>query len=496
MDIELPAPEQVMARLPEWCIEHPRLKAMMTRYGEPCKALRHVGLLLWQQGDLENATRMLAGALALAPAEAPLWSGLGGVLFASGHRNEAASCLKSALARDSSPASDWLLLGTIYSGEQDKPLAEEAFLNALERDPLSGDAAISLGLLYTKWRRFEDAARCLGDAILRGCESSAIHACLAQALTNLGDFPGAARAFGEAVQRQPDDQSLRLKYGQARFLEATLCGSVDDGLKAYRDAVGVAPENRDKLLRDAFHILSGYGHEDAAIRLGELQQAENPDDPIQTYLLAALKHAPFAQAPENYVVSYFDKFADTFDNQLVEILDYRGPEKLHALFAAEDRPLAHILDLGCGTGLAGPLLKAPGRVLTGVDLSPRMLEKAAARHAYDHLIISEAIAYLAQQTQKFDLIFAADFLVYVGDLTALMQHAARLVTAGGLLALTIETTAAATYQLLPSGRFAHRPGYIEDLARGAFVLRRQEATMIRLEANKPVDGALMLFERM
>jgi predicted TPR repeat methyltransferase len=52
-----------------------------------------------------------------------------------------------------------------------------------------------------------------------------------------------------------------------------------------------------------------------------------------------------------------------------------------------------------------------------------------------------------------------------------------------------------TYRLLPSGRFAHRPGYIEELGRGAFILRRQEATMIRLEANRPVAGALMLFER-
>jgi predicted TPR repeat methyltransferase len=241
--------------------------------------------------------------------------------------------------------------------------------------------------------------------------------------------------------------------------------------------------------------LSGYGHEEAAIRLGEVQQAENPGDPIQSYLLAALKHTPFAQAPETYVVSYFDKFADTFDNQLVEVLDYRGPEKLHALLGAGSRPLNLILDLGCGTGLAGPLLKAPGRILTGVDLSPRMLEKAAARQAYDHLITSEAMAYLARQEQGFDLIFAADFLVYVGDLTAFMQQTARLLNKGGLLALTIETTAADTYQLLPSGRFAHQPRYIEDLARGAFTLLRQEATMIRLEANRPVDGALMVFER-
>ena len=89
---------------------------------------------------------------------------------------------------------------------------------------------------------------------------------------------------------------------------------------------------------------------------------------FQIYLLAALKQKPIDRAPDDYVISYFDKFADTFDKQLVEVLDYHGPEKLHALVARHNKPPTRILDLGCGTGLAGPLLKAPGRVLTGVDL--------------------------------------------------------------------------------------------------------------------------------
>jgi len=495
MDIELPAPEQVMALLPKWQAEHPSLQAMMKHYSEPPKALRHVGLLFWQQGDLQNAMRMFAGAVALAPMEASLWSGLGGILFASGHRQEAAGCLKNALSRDPSSATDWLLLGTIYSAEPDIACSEDAFRHALTLDPKSADAAISLGLLYVRAKRYEKAAECLKDAIARGSQNAAIYTCLAQALTNLGDFPGAANAFAEAARRQPDDLPLRLKFGQAKFLASVLRGQLADGLEAYREAVGADPENREKLIRDAFHILSGYGHEEAAIRLGEIHRSENPDDAIQTYLLAALKHEPLTQAPEDYIVSYFDKFADTFDNQLVEILDYHGPEKLHALLAAHRAQPARILDLGCGTGLAGPLLKAPGRILTGVDLSTRMLEKAAARDVYDQLVTSEAIAFLAQREQPFDLIFAADFLVYVGDLSAFVHHTARLLGQGGLLALTIETTDAQTYRLLPSGRFAHRPGYIEELARGAFILRRQEATTIRLEANRPVDGALMLFER-
>lgn len=156
MDIELPSPEQVFAILPKWRTEYPRLEALFERYGEPVKALRHMGLLLWQQGELGPATQMLAGAVSLSPTAAPLWSGLGGVLFAAGHRAEAASCLKSALSRDPQQVTDWLMLGTIHSTEPDTSVAEEAFLNALQRDPNSAEAVISLGLLYTRTKRYAE----------------------------------------------------------------------------------------------------------------------------------------------------------------------------------------------------------------------------------------------------------------------------------------------------------------------------------------------------
>ena len=41
-----------------------------------------------------------------------------------------------------------------------------------------------------------------------------------------------------------------------------------------------------------------------------------------------------------------------------------------------------VLELGCGTGLAAAHLRPFAVSLTGVDLSPHMLARAAARHAY------------------------------------------------------------------------------------------------------------------
>jgi SAM-dependent methyltransferase len=172
------------------------------------------------------------------------------------------------------------------------------------------------------------------------------------------------------------------------------------------------------------------------------------------------------------------------------VLGYRVPEDLHALLMKTGRHFTNILDLGCGTGLASPLLRQIGTRLTGIDLSPRMLEKAAERQLYDCLIESEVGAFLAQTNETFDLVIAADLLVYFGDLAPLLQGIAAVLEPGGLFALNVETTTRADFVGLPSGRFAHAAGYIEALSRADFVLVEKQETTIRLEANQPVAASL------
>ena len=55
--------------------------------------------------------------------------------------------------------------------------------------------------------------------------------------------------------------------------------------------------------------------------------------------------------------------------------------------------------------------------MTGVDLSPAMIAKARERGIYDELVAGDAAALLERERERiFDLIVAADSLVYIGDL--------------------------------------------------------------------------------
>jgi predicted TPR repeat methyltransferase len=85
--------------------------------------------------------------------------------------------------------------------------------------------------------------------------------------------------------------------------------------------------------------------------------------------------------PESYVRTLFDGYAGGFDRALTEGLSYRAPELLlRAVEASGVRmKFGSVLDLGCGTGLAGAAFRPYCDWLVGVDLSPAMLAQARAK---------------------------------------------------------------------------------------------------------------------
>ena len=69
-----------------------------------------------------------------------------------------------------------------------------------------------------------------------------------------------------------------------------------------------------------------------------------------------------------------------------------------------------------------------------------MLAKAAQREVYDELVQADLLTFLDETPERFDLILAADTLIYLGDLEDFFRAAARATPAGAILAFNIETT--------------------------------------------------------
>ena len=495
MQIELPAAPDVDNALAGWRAANPSLNKMFEQYPTSYQALRQFGLTLWAKGQIEPAVGVLKAAIALAPAETALWNDLAGALYCLGRPEEARAAQQVSLERDPAQPQAWLLIATLDSSAGDQVAAERGYLAALRFDPHLADASFGLGVLYFQQRRFDDAVAQLRKSIADGGHNMGLYVCLGQALFLKGDVSGAAAALSVAARFTPRDGKVVEKFAKLRLIETMIRGSAEEAIAVYRDVAGLYAEDIDAVTAAAFHFLSGFGYHEAAIKLGRARLEREPDDAMQRYLLAALLGEKLERAPDDYLVAYFDKFAETFESKLVGVLGYRVPEDLHALLAKTGRRFTKVLDLGCGTGLAGPLLRQIGASLTGVDLSPRMLEKAAARQLYDRLVESEAGAFLADTHEKFDLVVAADLLVYFGDLAPFFRGVAAVLEPGGLFALSVEATTEADFVGLPSGRFAHAAGYMEALSRADFVVVEEQGTTIRLEANRRVAGALMVLQR-
>jgi len=236
---------------------------------------------------------------------------------------------------------------------------------------------------------------------------------------------------------------------------------------------------------------------DALITYRHLLQLK-PDHAEATHLAAILSGATPEKADAAYVAKLFDAFADNFDRTLTHWLDYRAPQLVAeaARQGLAGRIAETALDLGCGTGLLGPEVRALARRLDGIDLSPRMVAKAAERKLYDHLEVAEIVAYLAPRGGRYDLLLAADVLAYFGTLDEVFAAAHTALRPRGLFVATVEQHAGEGFVGGKSGRFAHAETYLRQAAQAAdFTILSLAPDALRQEDGKPVPGLVFALQR-
>jgi predicted TPR repeat methyltransferase len=204
---------------------------------------------------------------------------------------------------------------------------------------------------------------------------------------------------------------------------------------------------------------------------------------------------------ESYVRRLFDQYAARYDAALTESLHYRGPAILReAVKSALDglgRPMRFdaLLDLGCGTGLAGTVFRPFVQRLVGVDLSPAMVARARAKDIYDRLVVGNLANFLVDEianSSKYDLVLAADVFVYVNDPAPIVADIARIIATTGIFAFTVETYPGAGIELLPTLRFAYGEPYLSRvIAAAGLKLLKLEKAAIRTEKAVPVRGLVL-----
>ena len=256
------------------------------------------------------------------------------------------------------------------------------------------------------------------------------------------------------------------------------------------------PDDADQwaMLGDLAHIT---GRREDAREAYEQYLALSPGDAEVEHILVSLRGDPApTRAPDECIVQLYARFAEFYERNMVSDLEYRGPEALADVLHRVIGTSAHldILELGCGTGLAGRHLRPLARRLVGIDLSPDMVEHAAETGVYDALDVAEITEWLARSAEReFDLIAACDTLIYFGDLRQVVVPSANRLRSGGTFAFTVESAAEGSFQLTDSGRYVHSESHIRETAADAGLrVVSVASTVLRYEYGDAVKGLVVV----
>jgi predicted TPR repeat methyltransferase len=280
-----------------------------------------------------------------------------------------------------------------------------------------------------------------------------------------GDLVAAADLLLQAIELAPGFASAWFTLGQIR----EQLGEREAAIPAFRQAVIADPDDR-------------HG---ARLRL---------------MLLGAERLSDMSPA---YVRALFDQYAPKFEAALVDDLGYRGPALLFKAVlsarAAIGKPafFKRAIDLGCGTGLAATAFAREVDEFIGIDLSPRMIERARLTGLYAQLEVVEMVDGLrGRRDASADLILAADAMVYLADLAPVLDEARRVLVSGGLLAFTVETHGSEGVILGEGLRYAHAAFYVRRTIEAVgLTLSRLEDLSARNEDNTPVPGLVVVAEK-
>ena len=366
--------------------------------------------------------------------------------------------------------------------------AEQAFRLALSLAPGRPSVLSNLGLTLMHQARWAEAEPLLAQASVTEGADPGLKLSLGECRCQVQDWPGAIaayRSYGPAQTLPPD-----AAHGLAFALRC--CNQAVEALRVINQVLPRHPPDARLLLlaadlqRSAGRLTEARSHYHQA-------QAAGADPALVGFYLASMEDGRVDAPPPGYVEGLFDEYARDFEQHLVGTLGYVAHQNLvQGLPPAPAGGWARALDLGCGTGLVGAALRPLCRQLDGVDLSRQMVERSRERGVYDRLAAAEACEFLERGGERYDLIVAADVLIYIGALERLMQAARGRMAAGGVFGFSVETCEGDGMRLGADLRFQHAPAYLRRVAdaAGLSVLREQPG-VVRVEQHHRVPGAFV-----
>lgn len=424
--------------------------------------LQHLlGLLYFKNGNPDLALRHLHEALRLAPNNSDSYNNLGSVYYARGQLKEAFPLFEKAIRLNPLNWEAHYNLANCCIKQEQVLQAISHYRTVIGLKPTHANAKINLAMALVSLHDYASALPLLEEAAVADPQHAELQGHLAEAYLDLGQSTYAIEQFNKALLLEPTraewHHNLAVLYLSAK--------QNDLAKQHFTRALVLQPQNQT-----AAHMLTALQENQA-------------------------KYA--TSAPAEYISELFDQYASYYNQHVSTQLNYQVPILLRqamSKYLNDFSKQLNILDLGCGTGLCGVYFRDLADFLVGVDLSKEMLVQAKALGAYDGLCRCNILETIPGQNRAvYDLIIAADVLVYIGDLKPLFAILCTALRPHGKIAFTVEVTAEQGFVLQSSGRFAHGTTYIQNLCQDfKLSIDTEDLIMLREDNGAPIMGRLYI----
>lgn len=493
------------------------------------KYFYNLGLIHSLRGNHRKALESYDKALEIQPNDIEALVNKGAACNENKNYDLALVTLREAIKIDPNIPEIWSNKGIALSNLGFYQEALKAYDVAAKLNPQYLEAFSNKGITLSKLKRFDEALELFDRALTLNADYIEAWVGKGLALHGLKRFDEALDSYDRALNLRPNYQEVWNNKGTTLHLmqrskEALICyekaislspnyseayfnkGCTFNDLKQYEKAIAsfdialsIQPKDARLFYNKGLANIGINQYEEAASNL--IQAIKCNYDPIEhaQYILSALKpENGLRPMPNDFVVGLFDQFADNFDKHLLGGLRYVSPQILYGLLVGRIRDNLNILDLGCGTGLMGTLLKPHASNIVGVDLSSEMLAKAKLTNCYNILIADDIQIYLRDCSEKFNLITCADVFIYVGDLQDTFKNCASILVDEGYYCFSVEKTENQSFELSPKTlRFSHSKNYIQNLASThGFIVEEFQEDSIRQENGEDVVGYHFLLKKL
>lgn len=434
-------------------------KQVLVRDPENFQVLFNLASAFRDNGFPEQSAVTFQRALEIEPSHLDIHYNLGVLCHQLGFTEAAVENFENILAVDPGHSAVLYNLGTICFANNILNKALDFYGRAHAADPDDMDCCYNLGLTHFQLGDFEEAISCFEPLLAANQDDASLCNTIGTAYRHLDELEMATVYYQKALALQPDFGSACANLAVVSQMRGDTAAAVD-----------------------YFQRAMTLGH--------EVESAE--------YMIAALTGVSRSSVPRSYIEGLFDSYAVDFDKSLVSRLDYDVPAKLFALHESVDDSnsrYGQVIDLGCGTGLAGEQFRDLAVELTGVDLSSKMVEQADRKEIYDHLHCDDIVGFLENSRLSYDLVIAADVMVYIGELEPLFAATTARLAPKGLFLFSVEEHAGEDYHLCQSGRYAYSGEYIERLAaENNLSIVSSWQTNIRREKGQWITGNLFALQ--